>query len=66
MKTQGCSDFAWQKGYGAFSVSQSALEPVRDCVETQEDHHQRFDFKAEFRSLLELHDVEYDERYVWD
>jgi putative transposase len=66
MKTQGPKDFAWQSGYGAFSVSRSNLDVVAEYIRNQREHHRRQDFKSEFRGLLEKHDVEYDERYVWD
>ena len=58
--------FAWQGGYGAFSVSQSEVNRVVDYIRNQEKHRRRFDFKAEFRKLLERCEIEYDERYVWD
>ena len=58
--------FAWQAGYGAFSVSRSNLGKVEDYIRRQREHHNRRDFKSEFRTLLKRHDVEYDERYVWD
>jgi putative transposase len=58
--------FSWQSGYGAFSVSRSNLGEVEDYIRRQKEHHRRQDFKDEFRGLLKRHDVEYDERYVWD
>ncbi len=58
--------FQWQAGYGAFSVSQSNVDQVIAYIKNQEEHHRRFDFKTEFRTLLERHGIEYDERYVWD
>ena len=66
MKTQGPRDFSWQSGYGAFSVSRSNVGVVEEYIRNQREHHRRQDFKGEFRGLLERHDVEYDERYVWD
>ena len=66
MKTQGPRAFSWQNGYGAFSVSRSNVDAVEDYIRNQREHHRRQDFKGEFRGLLEKHDVEYDERYVWD
>ncbi len=59
-------DFEWQKGYGAFSVSQSKLEIVKRYIQNQHLHHQRKDFQAEYRRFLEEYRVEYDEKYVWD
>jgi putative transposase len=59
-------DFAWQSGYGAFSVSQSQVEKVQQYVANQQRHHQRVSFKEEFLALLNAHGIEYDERYLWD
>jgi REP-associated tyrosine transposase len=58
--------FAWQAGYGAFSVSQSQSGKVIKYIQEQDKHHQKKDFKTEFRQLLKRHEIEYDERYVWD
>jgi putative transposase len=58
--------FSWQTGYGAFSVSKSNLWRVEEYIRNQKEHHRRRDFKTEFRGLLKKHDVEYDERFVWD
>jgi putative transposase len=62
----GLANFFWQGGYGAFSVSQSAVEEVRDYIRKQREHHQRISFQDELRALLKRYEVEYDERYVWD
>jgi len=58
--------FAWQAGYGAFSVSASNLEAVRTYIENQPEHHAKVSFQDEFRAFLEKHGVPFDERYVWD
>jgi putative transposase len=60
------SHFSWQLGYGVFSVSASNVEKVKDYIARQEEHHQRSTFQEEFRSLLKKHQIEWDERYVWD
>jgi REP element-mobilizing transposase RayT len=57
--------FAWQKGFGAFSVSRSSVDAVTTYIKNQEQHHKSFDFKTEFVSLLDKNDVDYDERYLW-
>ena len=59
-------DFSWQAGYGAFSVSQSQSAAVIEYIRTQEEHHKKKDFKTEFREFLKRHEIEFDERYVWD
>jgi len=68
LKTKGPAmrDFYWQAGYGAFSVSESNAEAVRQYIAKQEEHHRKVTFQDEFRAFLRRHGVEYDERYVWD
>ena len=58
--------FYWQNGYGAFSVSPSAVDDVRRYIETQAEHHRVRTFQDEFRELLRRHGMEWDERYLWD
>jgi len=58
--------FAWQAGYGAFSVSYSSLEEVRRYIADQPDHHRVRTFQEEFLAFLKRHHIEYDERYIWD
>lgn len=58
-------DFRWQNGYGAFSVSQSAVPEVRRYIANQEEHHWRMTFQEEFRLILAKHGLEFDERYAW-
>jgi REP element-mobilizing transposase RayT len=58
-------DFAWQRGYGAFTVSESQACVVRRYVERQKVKHRRLGFKEEFVSFLRAHGVEFDERYLW-
>jgi REP-associated tyrosine transposase len=57
--------FAWQSGYGAFSVSRSQVPAVADYIRNQQEHHKKVDFKQEYILLLKKHGVEYDERYIW-
>jgi len=59
-------NFAWQEGYGAFSVSKSEEMQVVRHVLNQEDHHRRRTFKEELVALLDKHGIEYDKRYLWD
>lgn len=59
-------EFHWQAGYGAFSVSQSSTDAVVDYIRDQEKHHQKRDFKDEFRQMLRQQGIAWDERYVWD
>ena len=59
-------DFEWQGGYAAFSVSASRLAEVKKYIANQEHHHRKMNFQDELRTLFRKHDVEWDERYVWD
>ncbi len=67
-KTKGrmLTKFAWQNGYGVFSVGESEVERVRGYIMGQEDHHRKKTFQDEFRSFLKDYGVNYDETYVWD
>lgn len=58
--------FAWQKGYGAFSVSESGCKAVVNYIRNQETHHRKMTFKEEFKLLLDKHQIEYDEKYLWN
>ena len=57
--------FAWQAGYGAFSVSESQISTVVHYIEEQEKHHRKMTFQDELISLLKKHNIEFDERYLW-
>ena len=58
--------FAWQPGYGAFSVSPSHRSPVCRYIERQEEHHRHLDFREELLDFLKRSGIEYDERWVGD
>jgi REP element-mobilizing transposase RayT len=60
------ADFEWQGGYADFSVSQSNLEQVKQYIAGQEEHHRKIGFQDELRALLRKHEMEWDEKYVWD
>ena len=60
------SDFQWQNGYGAFAVSYSNIDQVKTYLKNQEQHHRTLSFQDEFREFLRRHNLEWDERYVWD
>tara|TARA_R110002096_G_scaffold29509_7_gene88977 strand:+ start:3206 stop:3652 length:447 start_codon:yes stop_codon:yes gene_type:complete len=57
--------FAWQEGYGAFTVSPPDLEKVRSYVLHQERHHQATTYKDEYLEMLRRGLVEFDDRYLW-
>ena len=61
-----CADFAWQHGYGVFSIGYSQIEEVRRYIAGQEEQHRKLTFQDEFRRLLQRYEVTFDETYVWD
>ena len=58
-------DFAWQEGYGAFSVSSSNLDHVTRYIRNQDAHHRKFSFEKEFRALLKKHGADYDPQHIY-
>ena len=58
-------EFAWQNGYGAFTVSATQVETVKNYIANQKVHHQTQSFQDEFVLALQRNDVEYDEKYLW-
>lgn len=60
------SDFAWQHGYGEFSVSPMHIEPVQEYIRNQAEHHRQEDFQTEYRRFCEKNGKPLDERYAWD
>jgi len=68
IKTKGAryDSFAWQNGYGAFSIGQSQLGALKGYIDGQKEHHRVKTFEEEFREFLTRYQIEYDDRYVWD
>lgn len=60
------AEFAWQDGYGIFSVSKSNVPEVIEYIKKQPEHHARQTFEDEYVSMLKLNGIEFDERYVFD
>lgn len=58
--------FEWQEGYGAFSIGVGDVERTTKYINNQAEHHKKMDFKTEFRAFLTKHEIEYDERYIFD
>lgn len=57
--------FEWQEGFGAFSYGHSQINDVVQYIINQEAHHRRKTFLEEYRQLLDLYEVPYDERYIF-
>jgi putative transposase len=66
LKEKGISGFAWQNGYGAFSVSESNQESVTAYILNQAEHHKKYSYQDEIREIMKRHRVAFDERYIWD
>jgi REP element-mobilizing transposase RayT len=67
LKTQSpIGNFAWQRGYGCFSVGPTDLDSLCAYIDGQEEHHRKRTFQEEFLMFLAKYRVEYDEAYVWD
>ncbi len=60
------AEFHWQQGYGAFSISPSHVDDLKQYIADQEEHHGQESFQDEFRRLCKKYGLEIDERYVWD
>jgi len=59
------AQFAWQGGYGCFSVSSSLHDTTKRYIENQEKHHKKMTFQDEYIAFLKEYKIDYDERYVW-
>jgi putative transposase len=59
------SNFAWQPGYGVFSVGPSDLKALLNYIDKQEEHHLTKTFEEEFRMFLAKYDIAFDEQYLW-
>ena len=57
--------FAWQEGYGAFTIGISQVRETVSYIDHQEQHHKQRSFQGEFLAFLKRHRIAYDERYVW-
>ncbi len=66
IKTKGPTGFAWQAGYGAFSVGQREADEVIRYLQGQEEHHRIVSFQDELRALFTDAGLAFDERYMWD
>ena len=60
------SNFAWQNGYGAFSVSPSILDKTINYIKDQARHHQMKSYQDEYKAMLEGYHIPYDEKYIFN
>lgn len=64
-ETIGLKVFAWQDGYGAFTVGASQIADVKNYISSQVQHHRKRTFQEEYLIFLKRYEIEYDEKYVW-
>jgi len=57
--------FAWQEGYGSFSVSVSMLEVVKNYIDQQQEHHKKGSFEEEYIALLKRHNIDFEMQYLF-
>lgn len=66
MQSTDLHDFAWQRGYGVFSVSPKDTDALLAYIDNQIEHHKTHTFQDEYRGFLKKYGIHFDERYVWD
>ena len=57
--------FQWQEGYGAFSVSPSAMKRTKNYIFNQAEHHKTKSYRDEYGETLKKYGIKYDERYAF-
>jgi len=60
------SQFAWQAGYGVFSLGQSQLEILIHYIDNQKEHHRVKSYQEEVLEFLKKYELDYDEKYLWE
>ena len=65
MNETNAKGFAWQEGYGAFTVGMSQMSHTIAYIQNQTEHHRKRDFQSEFIAFLKKHEIDYDPKYVW-
>ncbi|WP_338791128.1 IS200/IS605 family transposase (plasmid) [Bernardetia sp. Wsw4-3y2] len=58
--------FEWQRGYGAFTYSKSALDNVVNYILNQPEHHRKRTFREEYILLLKKFEIDYEEKYLFE
>jgi len=65
MNENQAKGFAWQEGYGAFTLGVSQKSRTIDYIKRQAEHHRKRSFEEEFLAFLKKHAIDYDPKYVW-
>lgn len=60
------NNFRWQEGYGSFSYSKKEISRVALYIENQEKHHLKKSFKEEYIELLQEHEIDFEEKYLFE
>jgi putative transposase len=60
------NNFAWQEGYGAFSVSVSHLSETVDYIKSHAEHHRTQSFQEEYLAFLKKHNLQFDDKTLWN
>ena len=66
LQSENSIPFEWQRGYGAFSVSESIVPKVTHYIQNQKEHHKSISFRDEFLKLLDRNEIKYNEKYLWN
>jgi len=61
----GQTRFAWQEGYGAFTISSSEIAALQKYISKQEEHHRARTFQDEYLDFLARQNIGFDEKYLW-
>jgi putative transposase len=61
----GQTRFAWQEGYGAFTISSSEIAALQEYISKQEEHHRARTFQDEYLDFLARQNIGFDEKYLW-
>jgi hypothetical protein len=56
--------FAWQEGYGAFTVGVSQKPRTVDYMKRQAENHRNLSFEEEFLAFLKKRAIDYNPKYV--
>jgi putative transposase len=59
------SRFEWQDGFGAFSYSTGQVQKVYDYIKNQEAHHRKTSFLEEYQKMLNIYQIDFDEKYLF-
>jgi REP element-mobilizing transposase RayT len=53
--------FAWQEGYGAFSIGRGGVAATRAYIRNQAEHHRKRGYREEVAAFLRRHGLAFDD-----